>query len=48
VPYLGKDNDDYVNGLGFCCDNAPQAAPQAKSVKANDNPELFQYYPCSA
>jgi RHS repeat-associated protein len=42
VPYYGKDNDDYVNGQGFCCDDT-------KSLKSfqtgtNDNPELFQYY----
>jgi RHS repeat-associated protein len=42
VPYYGTDNDDYVNGGGFCCDDT-------KSLKSfrtgtNDNPELFQYY----
>ncbi|GHV15291.1 hypothetical protein FACS1894169_06230 [Bacteroidia bacterium] len=40
VEYLGKDNDDYVNGQGFCCDDTPKT----KSFAANDNPELFQYY----
>ena len=26
-PYNGKDNDDYVNGQGFCCnDGTPEAA----------------------
>jgi RHS repeat-associated protein len=43
VEYYGKDNDDYVNGQGFCCDDAPQNAP-ARAPSANDNPELFQYY----
>jgi RHS repeat-associated protein len=43
VPYLGKDNDDYVNGQGFCCDNMPANAP-AHAPSTNDNPELFQYY----
>jgi RHS repeat-associated protein len=43
VPYLGKNNDDYVNGQGFCCDNMPANAP-ARAPSANDNPELFQYY----
>ena len=23
VPYYGVDNNDYVNGLGFCCNPAP-------------------------
>jgi RHS repeat-associated protein len=39
VPYNGKDNDDYVNGGGFCCDDAPQLR-----AGTNDNPELYQYY----
>ncbi|GHT17488.1 hypothetical protein FACS189429_1680 [Bacteroidia bacterium] len=43
VEYYGKDNDDYVNGAGFCCDNNVQNAP-ARAPQANDNPELFQYY----
>jgi RHS repeat-associated protein len=43
VPYLGKDNDDYVNGQGFCCADAPANAPM-RAPSANDNPELFQYY----
>jgi hypothetical protein len=38
VPYNGKDNDDYVNGQGFCCDDAT-------GLRAgNDNLELYQYY----
>ncbi|WP_280647428.1 MULTISPECIES: RHS repeat-associated core domain-containing protein [unclassified Dysgonomonas] len=42
VPYHGKDNDDYVNGSGFCCDDTPQT--KSFAAGANDNPELFQYY----
>ncbi|GHT17495.1 hypothetical protein FACS189429_1700 [Bacteroidia bacterium] len=43
VEYYGKDNDDYVNGQGFCCTDAPAGAPM-RAPQANDNPELFQYY----
>jgi RHS repeat-associated protein len=43
VPYLGKDNDDYVNGQGFCCADLPANTPM-RAPAANDNPELFQYY----
>ncbi|GHT17512.1 hypothetical protein FACS189429_1760 [Bacteroidia bacterium] len=43
VEYYGKDNDDYVNGAGFCCDDNVQNAPM-RAPTANDNPELFQYY----
>ena len=33
VPYNGEDNNDYVNGQGFCCnDNSPEAA-RAKMLK---------------
>jgi RHS repeat-associated protein len=39
VEYRGEDNDDYVNGGGFCCDDAPQLR-----AGTNDNPELYQYY----
>ncbi|MFV0536236.1 MAG: RHS repeat domain-containing protein [Dysgonomonas sp.] len=42
VPYYGKDNDDYVNGQGFCCDDTPKT--KSFAANANDNPELFQYY----
>jgi RHS repeat-associated protein len=38
VPYNGIDNDDYVNGQGFCCDDATGLRV------GNDNPELYQYY----
>jgi RHS repeat-associated protein len=40
VEYRGEDNDDYVNGGGFCCDDVPAL----RSFSANDNPELYQYY----
>jgi RHS repeat-associated protein len=43
VEYYGKDNDDYVNGQGFCCADLPANAPM-RAPAANDNPELFQYY----
>lgn len=33
VPYNGEDNNDYVNGEGFCCnDDSPEAA-RAKMLK---------------
>ncbi len=52
VPYYGLDNDDYVNGLGFCCKpatptNASTAttSPTGKSTNSKaDNAELQQYY----
>ena len=41
LPYNGKDNDDYVNGQGFCCnDGTPEAAQvraMARTRTANDN-----------
>jgi RHS repeat-associated protein len=42
VPYYGKDNDDYVNGQGFCCDNTPRL--KSFDPSQNDNPEMYQYY----
>ena len=51
-PYNGKDNDDYVNGQGFCCnDDTPEAA-QARvrtraangNFKPNDDYEKMQFY----
>lgn len=45
VPYNGKDNNDYVNGLGFCCATAATAPGGIQKVSAaNDNPEKLQYY----
>ncbi|WPO78022.1 RHS repeat-associated core domain-containing protein [Flavobacterium sp. KACC 22761] len=47
VPYYGVDNNDYVNGLGFCCnpsqDASSSSSTTAKSAK-NDNAELQQFY----
>ena len=54
MPYSGQDNDDYVNGQGFCCnDGAPEAA-QARAMartraasgnfKPNDDYEKMQFY----
>ena len=35
-PYNGKDNDDYVNGQGFCCnDGTPEAAQARAMAKTN-------------
>ena len=31
-PYNGKDNDDYVNGQGFCCDDNTPEAVQARAM----------------
>lgn len=42
VPYYGKDNDDYVNGGGFCCNDAPTT--RSFDPGKNDNPELYQFY----
>ncbi|WP_280647739.1 MULTISPECIES: RHS repeat-associated core domain-containing protein [unclassified Dysgonomonas] len=42
VPYYGTDNDDYVNGGGFCCDDNPIL--KSFNPSQNDNPELLQYY----
>ena len=42
LPYNGKDNDDYVNGQGFCCNDGSLEAAHARlmaktRVKADDN-----------
>jgi len=46
VKYLGKDNDDYVNGQGFCCtDNAVKMQTMDANIGGgNDNPEKLQFY----
>ena len=31
-PYNGKDNDDYVNGQGFCCNDGTPEAAQARAM----------------
>ena len=53
-PYNGKDNDDYVNGQGFCCDDGTPEAAQARAMartraangnfKPNDDYEKMQFY----
>ena len=53
VTYNGEDNDDYVNGRGFCCNNGSLEAAQAKvmtrsaidgNFKPNDDYEKMQFY----
>ena len=53
-PYNGKDNDDYVNGQGFCCNDATPEAAQARAMartravngnfKPNDDYEKMQFF----
>ena len=55
-PYNGKDNDDYVNGQGFCCNDGTPEAAQARAMNAStraavdnnfhdkDNYEKMQFY----
>ena len=42
VAYYGKDNDDYVNGGGFCCND--NTTLRSFDPSKNDNPELYQFY----
>ncbi len=53
IPYTGKDNNDYVNGQGFCCDDGTPEATQARSMarasidgnfKPNEEYEKMQFY----
>ena len=54
LPYSGKDNDDYVNGQGFCCNDATPEAEQARAMartrsangnfKPNEDYEKMQFY----
>ena len=54
IPYNGKDNDDYVNGQGFCCNDGTPEAAQARAMartrsangnfKPNDDYEKMQFY----
>jgi len=47
VKYLGKDNDDYVNGQGFCCTDNSKAGITTMDANiggGNDNPEKLQFY----
>ena len=52
VPYNGEDNNDYVDGKGFCCNDgsleAAQARAMARAAKNNfqegDTYETMQFY----
>ncbi|KXB35413.1 RHS repeat-associated core domain protein [Bacteroidales bacterium KA00251] len=53
IPYTGKDNNDYVNGQGFCCDDGTPEATQARlmaraatdgNIKPNEEYEKMQFY----
>ena len=54
IPYNGKDNDDYVNGQGFCCNDGTPEAAQARAMartraangnfKPNEEYEKMQFY----
>ena len=35
VPYNGEDNNDYVDGEGFCCNDGTPEVAQAKAMVAN-------------
>jgi len=35
VPYNGEDNNDYVDGKGFCCNDGSLEAAQARAMAAN-------------
>ena len=37
VPYNGTDNNDYVDGQGFCCDDASPEAAQARALALENN-----------
>ena len=32
VPYNGEDNNDYVDGKGFCCNDGSLEAAQARAL----------------
>ena len=51
VPYNGEDNNDYVNGEGFCCNDGTPTVAHAKAArsiegnfKPNDDYEKMQFY----
>ena len=56
LPYNGQDNDDYVNGQGFCCNDCTPEAAQTRAMNAStrsavdnnfhdkDNYEKMQFY----
>ena len=37
VPYNGTDNNDYVDGQGFCCDDGSPEAAQARTLALENN-----------
>ena len=37
VPYNGTDNNDYVDGQGFCCDEGSPEAAQARALAVENN-----------
>ena len=37
VPYNGTDNNDYVDGQGFCCDDGSPEAAQARALALENN-----------
>ena len=37
VPYNGTDNNDYVDGQGFCCDDGSPEAAQARALAVENN-----------
>lgn len=50
VPYNGTDNDDYVDGEGFCCNDGSIEAAQARAMAVDNNfqegdtYEKYQFY----
>ena len=53
IPYTGTDNNDYVSGQGFCCNDGTPEAAQARSMaraatdgnfKPNEEYEKMQFY----
>ena len=53
IPYTGKDNNDYVNDQGFCCNDGTPEAAQARAMahasidgnfKPNEEYEKMQFY----
>ena len=52
VPYNGEDNNDYVDGKGFCCNDGSLEAAQTRTLaraaknnfKENDDYEKMQFY----
>ena len=52
VPYNGEDNNDYVDGKGFCCNDGSLEAAQARALsraaknnfQEGDAYETMQFY----